>query len=311
MQLKKNKQKKNRHPMILTNSNKKTFLELFMVFTSLTLIFFYLYLRITRKQRVIELIPEEIQKYYSIFFYFFAISCFILSLLALTMILKKIKVENKMGVFEKIALKLKELIDTINIFYKSYTIIFQYLSPKYTQHLVTYASNIMAYTKIKTLSILFVCVILPRLLIISIFIFELYQKTLHYYFFSLLLLLIPLGFRFLLFIYNDINKQVLPKLEELLELGQTFGNVTLETPEGKKTFGTIGICFRPEYQYNDAGELQDINHFITTFYNPMLFIGPHMKTNILPLYHKINSIVIWVYALIQATGWAYVLFYLV
>lgn len=291
---------------------KKLVFDLLIVLLSFSFIVFYIYWRVTRKQYQISLIPEEVEKHFFMFSYFFLLNVVILSILLLSIYLKSWKTPQKkkeLGYFGKVMFNIAKRISPFAVLYKGYSLVFHWIKPIYMQHVVTYANNIVAFTSLKNKVIILLAVVLPRALIILTLLLEIYLKTLHYYFFSLLLLLIPLIFRFLLFVYTDISKQVLPKLNELVERVPNT-DITLTINGETQTFGTLGYRFKPEFAYAPTGERMDLNHFMRNLYNPMLFIGPHMEVHILPLYEKYTTITVFVYLNIQIICWGYILFFI-
>lgn len=136
---------------------------------------------------------------------------------------------------------------------------------------------------------------------------EIYTRQLHYYFYTLVLLFIPLLFKVIMFILTDIGPRMLVDLNKLVirDTMETAPEITINHPSGLKKVKVIGIKLAPEYA--------DINldFFMHTFYNPMLFMEGHMIANIKPLYAKINLASLYFYYFMQALGFGYILFFFI
>lgn len=282
-----------------------------LLLTSTTLaLYFLIFRRIFIKEIIFVLTTENIEQNRIFFFSLFLCSLTVLVLLVVSFFFLNKNPDKKLTIFSKLLLKLNYYSEKYNIFYKAYGIIFDFIGHKKIHHFVSYTNNILNYSYNKNVVLIVLAVVLPRIVIILTFVFEIYTKQLHYYFFSLSLLLIPVIFRFLIFIFNDLPKKMLPifnaeyierkLLEELIEIP---AGTSITTTESKK-FRAIGFKFKAKYA--DA----DFDFFMFTYYYPMLYITGHMELVFLPLYIKIKQITIFTYTVIQVLGWGYILFYI-
>lgn len=193
------------------------------------------------------------------------------------------------------------LIQKYNPIYHCYNMIFNKINPKYTYYLVRITKYLLAFSaKTNTLIILF-GVSAPRVLISFVLLFDiLILQKLHYYFFALILLIIPLSFRFIIFIFTDLSKKLLPEFKKYLNFGKPeafYGNLDSNI----KNSENIEITLKP--QYKDM----DLNHVLYNFYYPMLFLQGHMELEILPQYRKISCYTQLIYYLVHSCSWFYIL----
>jgi len=205
---------------------------------------------------------------------------------------------------EKFLNKVRQCYVKYNIFLKTYTIIFDWLTPARTKYIVRLAEYCLEFTTKKNISIIICFVVIPRMISLLVFISEIYMGILHYYFYSLLLNFIPLIFRFILFILSDLGPRVLPELKQFV-VTDKVGEMIIETPEGDKTVAVMGLKPGPA-AYPDL----DFDRFMFDVYYPVLYIKGHMECVIMPLVSKITNITQIIYYIVQSIGLSYIIIYL-
>lgn len=286
------------------------FANILLVSTTLTVCVWIIYCKINKKDIIIALTENNIQENYNFFVYFFIFSILILMSLAINIILSWKFKEKKSTRFSKIFNAIAAWLAKYNIFYRTYGVIFNFIGHCRLKPLIDFAATILNYSEKKIKYIITIFAIVPRIIILFIFVFELFiNKQLHYYFVSLILLLMPLLFRMFLFILKDLSDRVLPEFKALLDINSEIEPIEIPagtplTPGAPKKFKAVNIRWKP--QYADG----DLDHFLYSYYYPMLFLPGHMQVFVLPLYIKMNQIIIFIYCSVHALGWGYILFYL-
>lgn len=260
--------------------------QILLVSISIITILLVLFLRLTRKIYIILLTTEIIQQY-SLYFLILLILHTLQFNLSFIIFLKKEP--------SKFIKKISKSIQKYNIFYKSYGIVLDFFGPQYTQYLIKFAKWVLKLKPNTVNGIIVFFVIFPQFMIVSVFFLEIHFRQLHYYFYSLILLLIPLIFRIILFILMDVGPRLEPQLKELLVVE------FYPLPEDPVINGLVGRKMRP-----DLLDI-DINHFLDNYYYPLLKITPFM-TEILPTYLRISSITSLLYHFCHIIGLFYILF---
>ena len=283
-----------------------TFTHTLICSFTIALILFWLHSKISRKTIKIELSFENIEKYSDYFSFIVYLSIYMLIfvtfIMLITLYLKNKKVtENSLGT--TLLKKLISFLNYINIFYRTYVILFEATSADYTHYIIKLAKISLALKKRTNLIIIFCFISLPRIIVIITLLIEIYFGALHYYFYSLLLLLIPLLFRIILFMLKDLGPRVLPELKQIVKQGDINENPPFpyETAEGVKTCFAIRFYLAPEH--SDL----DLDYVMEEFYYPALFIQCHIEKNIDPRVYVISKITIISYYLVTALGFAYIL----
>ena len=123
------------------------------------------------------------------------------------------------------------------------------------------------------------------------------------YFYSLLLLLIPLFFRLILFILHDSGKRLVVELSEIVTQKplNECKDIFYETPEGVKKGKVLEFALTPE-----SSDL-DLHAVLETYYYPALRIGGHMERHIFPKVKIISTITILVYYVVTALSFTYII----
>lgn len=281
----------------------KKFTNFLICFLVITLILFWLYLKIAKTIPIIELTPEIIlqyKPYFQIIQYLNGfILLFILLIVALTWYLRNSKITPE-SVFFKLTKIFKETLDYLNIFYRAYVILFNATSGDYTIYLIKLAKYCLSL-KIITYDIIIFCFIsLPRILILLSLVIEIYFGQLYYYFYSLLLLLIPLLFRLILFMLKDVGPRVLPELHEIVQ--QNITEITYKAADGVEKKGlAINYSLKPEH--SDL----NLDGIMEYFYYPAFHIEGHIVKNINPRVNIISKITVIGYYIITIIAFTYIL----
>lgn len=187
--------------------------------------------------------------------------------------------------------------------FKVYTFIFDLGAPnkvnysKYVIHLAKW----FIISKPFRIS-LYLGIIIPRVIIVCFLIFEIYFGFLKYFYYSLLLLIIPLIVQFIIFMLKDISprlypefrkhviitKEILPEKEQII-----IDGITLNT--------AFNFHMHPDYPKDDFSD------FMTNYYEPLLYIESKLNDIFLPIYTKIRLLTLFLYFSILAACWYYVL----
>lgn len=262
------------------------FYNILSLFVTLSLGFLILHLRLTRKILNIPLDEENIINYYN---YFLLLFTFSLCILVYLLLLHKVFKTNGKSYLQQVL----KIWQKYNFFYHGYSLIFNYLGPGWTVYLVKFAKSFVEYSKYKLRIIMIIFVVLPRLFIISVLLWEIFiLKNLHYYFYSLLVLFLPLFFGLFVFIFKDLSPRLLPEFTKFLDI------------DVNENDGSTLIGFKLKLEYFDM-DMDDLMH---NFYYPMVFLNSHMDVVFLPLYRKIQTNIILVYFICHALSWGYLLF---
>lgn len=240
------------------------------------LISIFCYLQWTRHFLIITLtLPNE--NYFK-FFFVYSTVLFLFSVLQLWLIqyIKKAKLEyneqslsvKKKNFLSKLKI-LQKILTKLNIFYLAYNLIFKYFGPgnRYAVFVIRFTIFVLSFSKLQIQLIISLFVILPKLIIICIFIYELYLGQLHYYFYSNILMIFVYIIQMLLFILRDIGPRLLPEAEAMIN--HFFHN------------GKFVSVLKPEY--SDVSP----EYFFYGFYEPLSSIENFIKVNVLPIYTKL------------------------
>lgn len=192
----------------------------------------------------------------------------------------------------------------LNVFYKSYGILFDWFGPSYTTYLVRLARKFLSWKRSFKIALIVSFSVLPRVIIILVLCYDIHARLLHYYFYSLLLLFIPLIFKFFVFILKDIGPRLLPEFRNFLDIDTSLNDIHFVTEDGPQSLKPISIKFKKEFQ--DI----DLDYFLQTFFYPMSYISGEMSANFLPIYSKIVLSTLIFYYLFHGLAWAYILTFL-
>ena len=188
----------------------------------------------------------------------------------------------------------------IGVFIKGYDVFIKYIGPPRVKYIIQFTQfflNICHYR----VAMIFSFVILPRVIILVVFIIEIfYIKQIHYYFYSLILLIIPFIFRFIIFILKDIGPRVVPSFKECLKFTKKPGTTFIDN-QGNE-FDFMDITMKPEYN-----EL-DCDAFLRRFYYPALNIPNIMTYTFIPKRTKITLLITYIYHIIHLLGWGYIIY---
>lgn len=196
---------------------------------------------------------------------------------------------------------LKIFVTIENLLLHTYTLVFEYIGPNKTIYLIFFTKYCIKKSNYFKQIIVF-GEVLPRIIIIIVFIVELFiLKHLHYYFISLILLLIPLLFRFILFVLKDLGPRVLPELRKHLQ-DLPMQETTIIINNQMKRVGIQHYVLKPEYEH------LGLDYFMNNFYYPLRDMSSFLETTFLPLHKKIKFITLISYFFIHVIGWTYVLY---
>lgn len=272
--------------------------NIFSLFITFTVILLFFRLKITRGTLNIAFNEIDISPYYT---YFLMLFLFNLILVIYLVIIYSIPSGNT-KIFDKYKGILR-FFAKYNIFYNAYSLAFDFLGPGITKYLVKFSQNLVSYSRKKNITLIFVFLILPRMLVILTLFLEVFIfKLLHYYFYSLLFLLVPLLFRFFLFVFTDLGPRLVPIFQGFFDMG--VKDIPLEMSNKIKANmpNPVGIHhkLKPEFSH------LDIEDALYNFYYPVLFLHGHMKAYVLPLYQEITKYTIFLYYFLQTIMWGYV-----
>lgn len=201
--------------------------------------------------------------------------------------------------FEKLKKKLQPLLDKLkklNVFYRSYEIIFKKFgtgSP-YVFGVIAIMKKIIDYSYNKKFIIILFFVSLPRIIILIVFFIEILSGHLHYYFYTLYLLLIPLFFKIVLFLLRDLQERVFPEADGMVI--QEIVPITIND----KTSLRLTFTLKPEH--NDL----DPNLYFPNLYFPLLYFGGYIGF-ITDMYTKIQLFTQCLYYFCHILGLSYIL----
>lgn len=156
--------------------------------------------------------------------------------------------------------------------------------------------HILNYSDKKLTIIIFSFVSLPRILVIIVLLTEVVIGHLHYYFYALYLLLIPLLFRIILFLFKDVQERSFPEASSMVI--QEMNPITINN---KLSF-TVTFKLKPEYAVDG-----DPNIFFPKLYFPLLYFGGQIKV-IYEIYRKFTLFTQCVYYLVHVICFSYILF---
>jgi hypothetical protein len=170
------------------------------------------------------------------------------------------------------------------------------------KQLLKFSRNLLQFTE-KQLTgyfaiVCILCELLPRIIILAFFISDVFFiGTLHYFYMSLSLLIIPFLFNFFVFMIEDIGPRLLAEFNTYV----TFTEFT-----GKDGGVFKSVKYKDEHKdenNNPAGLL----NFMTFSYEPMETLLPHITPS-LELRKKLKTYFLLIYHLAMVIGWGYVLF---
>jgi hypothetical protein len=179
-----------------------------------------------------------------------------------------------------------------------YGYIFEKLPPKLT--VFALSKKLHKYPEEKlNVGIIYCCVlfeILPRMIILGYFVYEIFWVgKLHYFYMSLSLLIIPFLFNFVVFLVEDIG----PRLHKIFDTIVTVEEHTLE--DGRQLVGA-------KYKVDIENQIH-VMEYMMHYYYPMSHLLGHI-TSSLELRQKVKTYVLLIYHLILSIGWGYVLFFI-
>jgi hypothetical protein len=287
--------------------------RIFTFILSAIFIILWLFLFANKPRYIISLTKQEILNYYPYFITLHNSAMIIIIWLVITSILKGLlkhvvkeskRSNKKITVFDKILTWIMNQINKINIFSKTYTMILDFIGPKQVHKIINLAKLVLTYTNNEIRYIIISFVLIPRLIIVFTFLLEIYFGKLHYYFYSLFLLLIPLIFKFIVFMLKDIGPRILPEFQKFVILEPENTNVVIQTKEGDKVVQRYKFRLIPE-----ASDL-DLGFLLSNFYYPLLHIEGHVEQIITPIASKITLISIYIYYIIHFLGLTYIIYFI-
>ena len=283
---------------------KLTFKETLICLSALSIILLWFGRRIFSNKLLIILSPENIIKYNKYFEMVVYFSSFMLAYTFLTILLEYY-LENRKpkegSLFKKIGEKVSTFLHNINIFYHAYSIIFSNTAPEYTQYVIKLAKFTLSLTRIDEYRIILVFIALPRYIILNVLILEIIYGQLHYYFYSLILSLVPLVFKIITFMIKDVGSRSLPEFNKIVELK--------EQKEQERFFENgrwivkveSRFVFREEYAYGD------LTRFMVDYYEPCAQIEETMKRITYPVIMFVSKVTIILYYIITTISFIYIL----
>ena len=187
-----------------------------------------------------------------------------------------------------------------NIVKKAYNIVFNWLDPNITIRLVFFARDFLTY-KQYYLHIIYILEIIPRVIILTIFILEIFMGHLHYYFYSLTLLILPLVLRGLIHVLKDIGPRVLPEIRSYLYIKSSIDDTVII--DGKeKNVKIVDIWLKPEYR-----NTFNLDYILDYYFFPLQEITIVMENDFVPKYNIRKYIIRIIYHGIHVIGWIYIL----
>lgn len=265
-------------------------------------VFLWFYLFFSRKIRDINVLPIDSVETLVYIKTFLIISLGLFFLWLFLLIYRKILQSKTTSKFNRLTswnLKFKIFIDKINILYKSYVMLFEYLGLDYVGYLINLSRFVLKRTQKQSFLILFGFLTLPRIVILLTFLIETYFGHLHYFFYTLFLLIIPLFFRIIIFMLTDVGPRLLPEFEKHL----------IKTPREHEIISKNGTEKLQVMELSFTEDVADLNlsWFLDQIYFPLKHIGPHMRDNVLPLYINIVQYTVLIYFFTISAGLIYIL----
>lgn len=269
-----------------------------IILISLQLFLIWLYLLVTRKKPHI-LFAETAALHYMGFLYyslFLTTVLFLINCYSLYKVFLVPKETTRFASLKKQLLTFAKKLEKLNVFFKAYDIIFKTLGTGsfYVLFVLKVMKKILRTPNFYITVIIALFTIFPRILIIIVFFSELFYGQLHYYFYSLYLLLIPLILRLLFFILKDVRERVFPEVALMV----TPVNVS-ENVNGKNT---IEIYYKLSEAFSDV----NLNLVLHDFYFPLLFIAAHLEM-FQYLFSRINIITLFFYYFSHILGFSYII----
>lgn len=269
---------------------------------SSSLFFLWFYRFFSRDLKEFQLFPiEQIQLFNYIKAYlvcstgmFLIVSCIIVYKYWFGKKQKKTKLSELFG-------KFSVFVDKVNIFYKSYGMLAKFLDMDYLKYLIKLAKIVLELTNKQVLLIIFFFAVMPRILIVLVFLTDLYLGRWHYFPYALFLVIIIVIFRLVLFMLKDIGIRLFPEFDQYVV--KEKHKITQNTIEGKEEFYVTGLSFIEEFAD------KDFNDFALNTYYPLMNISEHMQTIIMPLYANIVQYTLLMYHFIISSGLLYVIYY--
>ena len=208
------------------------------------------------------------------------------------------KTNKKAGLFERIR-NISIIKYFINIIPNGYDIVFNWINPEITIHLVFFARAFLTYKKYY-LHIIYMLEILPRVIILSTFIIEICMGHLHYYFYSLTLLILPLVLRGLVYILKDIGPRLLPEYKSYLHFSKPV-DATITIKGIEKQVLIIDVTVKPEYE-----DLFPVEYILNNYFYPLEQITIVIENDFVPKYNLRKYIIRIIYHGIHVIGWIYI-----
>jgi hypothetical protein len=194
---------------------------------------------------------------------------------------------------------------------KAYEYLFEKIPSKYIDYVLFTAGNFivnLGTAKVKKgmvyVVIMFECI--PRLIILSIFFYEIFMRhTLHYFYLSLTLLLLPLLCHFLIFMLKDLGPRLIKEFSTYIEIGPPE-NFELSADDKEKYPHLVYANLQKRHVRFKVDEGDDINEFMHDRYYPMCSL-PIVLQPALDLRNKLKLYLLLIYHLAFIIGWGYVL----
>ena len=283
---------------------KLTLKEILVCLSALSIILLWFGRRIFSNKLLIILSLENIIKYNKYFEMVVYFSSFMLAYTFLTILLEYY-LENRKpkegSLFKKIGEKIATFLHNINIFYHAYSIIFSNTAPEYTQYVIKLAKFTLSLTRIDEYRIILVFIALPRYIILNVLILEIIYGQLHYYFYSLILSLVPLVFKIITFMIKDVGSRLLPEFNKIVELKEKIEQERFFEDGRWIVKLQLRFVFREEYAYGD------LTRFMVDYYEPCALIEETMKRITYPVIMFVSKVTIILYYIITTISFIYIL----
>lgn len=181
-----------------------------------------------------------------------------------------------------------------------YSIFVDFFFARYQKILIYFTYLFLTYSGVKY--IIFFLVIAPRFVIIFCLIQNIYCGQFGSYYYSLLLLILPLIVKIIIYMLKQIGPKLFPIYNEKTE------KIEVEYFSFCNLFSTqedieIGLNLQFKRKYNQ----EDFTEFLTYYYVPLYLISKCMKKKFLPNYYKIHFVTLLIYYVIQIICWGYLL----
>jgi hypothetical protein len=261
----------------------------------------WLFMFFSRKLRYMKLFPIENLANLRYIQLLFLTSFFLLIIFVCVIIYKMFKKKQKNGYFAEFLKKTNQILTKVNIFYKSYVMLFEFFGIERTEYLIKLTKFVLDTPNKIIFVITFCFVCLPRLIILIIFVIEISLGQLHYFFYGLFLLIIPLIFRVILFVLTDLGPRLFPEFDTLVKKNTKTMFITTKDGVKEQIITEIGFI--------DSLSDACFDTFAERVYYPLMHIEKYMKNYFLPKYIKIIQYSGLVYYFIISSGLFYVLYF--